>query len=113
VNASGESNVASVTTPSGGGGTFTFAPSDDAYVDQVASTTNFYDSNRHVAALGLGLEFPHTGPTPLGSVAINVHGDVQFLERRVILKEDPADPVGDAILGGHVFNIGATLATTF
>jgi chitodextrinase len=41
VNVSGESNVAPVTTPSGGGATFTFAPSDDAYVDQVQSTTNF------------------------------------------------------------------------
>ncbi len=41
VNDSGESNVASLTTPSGGSTTFTFAPSDDAYVDQVASTTNF------------------------------------------------------------------------
>jgi long-chain fatty acid transport protein len=81
--------------------------------DQVASATNFYDANRHVAALGFGVEFPHTGPTALSSFAISVHSDVQFLERRVILKDDPADPVGDAVLGGHVFNIGATLATTF
>ena len=49
-NVSGESNVASVTTPSGGGGgtTFTFAPSDDAYVDQVQSTTNFGGGTRIV-----------------------------------------------------------------
>ena len=47
-NQSAESNSAIVTTPSGGGATFTFAPTDDAYVDQVASTTNFGAATRIV-----------------------------------------------------------------
>ena len=81
--------------------------------DQTASATNFYDCNRHVVSTGLGLEFPHAGPTANSSVQLNVHGDVQFLEQRVILKDDPADAVGDAILDGQVFNFGATIATTF
>ncbi len=81
--------------------------------DQTRSNTNFLDSNRHVVAAGLGLEFPHAGPTAHSSVSVNVHGDVQFLERRVILKDDPTDAVGDYVLGGHVINLGATLATTF
>ena len=41
--------MASVTTPSGGGATFTFAPTDDAMVDQVRSTTNFGSDARIVA----------------------------------------------------------------
>ena len=39
-NLSPVSNSATVTTPSGGG-TFTFTPTDDAYVDQAAASTNF------------------------------------------------------------------------
>lgn len=81
--------------------------------DQSGSNTNFLDSNRHVVAAGFGFELPHTGPTPNSSVSFNIHGDVQFLEQRVILKQDPADLIGDYVLGGHVINIGATLATTF
>jgi chitodextrinase len=49
-NVSVASNSASVTTPSGGGGAiFTYSPTDDAYVDQVASTTNFGSDPRIVS----------------------------------------------------------------
>ena len=47
-NVSDPSNSKTVTTPSGGGATFAFAPTDDAYVDQVASTTNFGAATRIV-----------------------------------------------------------------
>jgi chitodextrinase len=50
-NTSGPSNSAQVTTPAGGGGgaTFTFAPSDDSYVDQAAASSNFGTATRVVA----------------------------------------------------------------
>jgi long-chain fatty acid transport protein len=81
--------------------------------DQTGPNTNFLDCDRHVVATGVGVEFPHTGPTPRSSVSVNVHGDLQLLAQRVVLKSDPADPIGDYAIGGHVFNLGATLATTF
>ena len=46
-NLSPASNSATVTTPSGGS-TFTFTPTDDAYVDQVSSSTNFGAATRIV-----------------------------------------------------------------
>ena len=46
-NLSPVSNPATVTTPSGGS-TFTFTPTDDAYVDQVAASTNFGAGSRIV-----------------------------------------------------------------
>jgi chitodextrinase len=46
-NLSPASNSATVTTPSGGS-TFTFTPTDDAYVDQVSASTNFGAATRIV-----------------------------------------------------------------
>ncbi len=48
-NTSPASNTATVTTPSGGGSTFTFTASDDSYLDQVSSSTNFGSDSRLVA----------------------------------------------------------------
>ena len=42
------SDPATVTTPSGGSSTFTFTPTDDAYVDQVSASTNFGAATRIV-----------------------------------------------------------------
>ena len=48
-NVSAASNSASVTTPSAGGTTtFTYSPTDDAFVDQAAATTNFGNDPRIV-----------------------------------------------------------------
>lgn len=46
-NMSPDSNSATVTTPAGGG-TFTFTPTDDAYVDQASTTANFGSATRVV-----------------------------------------------------------------
>jgi long-chain fatty acid transport protein len=86
---------------------------DASPVPDQTGGTNFYDSNRHVVSLGLGYLLRGLRPVLAGGISIDVHGEVQVLERRVIEKADPADPVGDAILTGTVWNVGATLGVRF
>lgn len=85
---------------------------DASPVPNQGGPTNFLDSNRHVVSAGVGFTF-RGGPTRESSISLDLHGDVQILEHRVMIKDDPADPIGDYALDGHVINLGATLATTF
>jgi long-chain fatty acid transport protein len=86
---------------------------DPSPVPDQTGATNFMDANRHVLSAGAGLTVRGLRPVLGGALVFDVHADLQLLERRVVLKENPADPVGDYVLGGQVFNLGATLATTF
>ena len=48
-----------------------------------------------------------------GDDGVAVAIDLQVLERRVMAKDDPADPVGDYAIGGTVASFGATLGVAF
>lgn len=75
--------------------------------------TNFMDTDRHGVSLGFGARFGGLGPTLPGGLALDVHGDAQFLVPRSVRKDDPLDPIGDYVLTGQVFSFGATLGMRF
>ena len=82
--------------------------------DQTSSAMNFLDSNRHVVSAGLGATRGfHDSDGSERSVTVSVHGEVQLLDRRTILKSDPADPIGDQTIEGHVLHLGVTVASSF
>lgn len=86
---------------------------DPSPVPEQLGGTNFMDANRHVVSAGAGLSLRGLRPTLGGGLTIDLHADLAILERRVMHKENPADMVGDYVLGGHVLNIGATLGVEF
>jgi long-chain fatty acid transport protein len=75
--------------------------------------TNFLDSNRHAVAIGAGVVVRGLRPVLGGGLVFDVHGEGQFLESRAMHKDDPADPVGDYVIGGQVWSAGATMGVLF
>lgn len=75
--------------------------------------TNFMDANRHVFSAGAGFVFRGFRPVIAEGLSLDVHADLQWLERRVVIKDSPVDPVGDYVLGGHVFTAGTTASVLF
>lgn len=69
--------------------------------------TNFVDADRHTGSFGVGFE------VPLIHLALDLHGAISVLPERVVLKESPADLVGDYRAEGEMINLGATLRGTF
>ena len=86
---------------------------DPSPVPDQTGITNFLDSNRHVISAGGGFTIREDPGAILARISLDLHGDVQLLEPRVIIKDNPVDPVGDMRIGGHVVNIGVTLASSF
>ncbi len=80
--------------------------------DQVAQT-NFLDASRHAVSIGAGIIVRGLRPALGGGLTFDVHGEGQFLESRSVHKTDPADPVGDYVIGGQVWSAGATLGVLF
>jgi long-chain fatty acid transport protein len=86
---------------------------DPTPVPDQRGATNFMDANRHVVSLGAGFVLRGLRPTLAGGLSFDVHAETQFLERRAVLKDDPADPVGDYVIGGYVLDVGASVTVLF
>ena len=75
---------------------------------------NFADSDTHVLSIGVGAVLHELVTVVNGPVEVDVHGQLFLLERREVLKVEPAaDGFGDLVLEGNVINVGATLTVHF
>ena len=86
---------------------------DPTPVPDQAGITNFVDASRHVVSLGIGLTLRHLGAVFPGSVSVDVHAAMQFLETRSVVKADPNDAIGDFTASGTVLNVGTTIGVGF
>lgn len=86
---------------------------DPSPVPEQTGATNFYDAHRHVVSAGAGFYLRGLQPTLRGGLRFDVYADLQAVQPRAVRKSDPLDPVGDALLGGYVFGLGATVGVQF
>ncbi|MFO0759605.1 MAG: outer membrane protein transport protein [Byssovorax sp.] len=75
--------------------------------------TNFVDADRHTLSAGTGLVLNAPSTILPGSLALDVHGQLSILPERVILKDSPADFIGDYRASGTMLGAGATLTAVF
>ena len=75
--------------------------------------TNFVDADRHTVSLGAGLTLNAPGSVLLGSLTLDVHGQLSVLPERVTHKDNPADFTGSFRAGGTMLGTGATLTAVF
>ena len=75
--------------------------------------TNLIDSDRHTFTVGLGLVLNAPGEILPGAVHLDAHGMFSYLPERVVLKDNPADFVGDYSANGTIFGGGGTLKVVF
>jgi len=75
--------------------------------------TNYVDRDRHTAALGFGLRVDKPVAILSGDVRFDVHAQLSVLPDALTAKVDPADPVGDYVAGGLIWNLGATMLVGF
>ncbi len=78
-----------------------------------SGSVSYIDRDRHTASLGLGLRLMHPGEVLPGDVRLDMHAQLSILPEETTLKASPADLVGDYRAGGTLWNLGATLSTTF
>jgi long-chain fatty acid transport protein len=75
--------------------------------------TNYIDSSRHGASLGLGFafhDFSAVFPRPL---LFDVAAQFIGLREREYVKDDPADPIGDIVSRGHIWGFSSTIGFLF
>jgi long-subunit fatty acid transport protein len=75
--------------------------------------TNFVDADRHTVSLGTGLTLNAPGSVLMGSLALDVHGELSVLPERTTYKDNPADFVGDYRASGTMLGLGTTLTAVF
>lgn len=75
--------------------------------------TNLVDADRHTVTLGFGLTLNAPGEVLPGSLHLDVHGLFSIFPERSMLKDNPADFVGDYRASGHIFGGGGTLRAVF
>jgi long-chain fatty acid transport protein len=69
--------------------------------------TNFIDADRHTASVGVGVEIP------VAHVSVDAHAAVSIFPERTMLKQSPANLVGDYHADGQQVNVGGTLSGVF
>ncbi len=75
--------------------------------------TNFVDTDRHTVSLGTGLTLNAPGSVLMGSLTLDVHGELSVLPERLTYKDNPADFVGDYRACGTMVGLGTTLTAVF
>lgn len=75
--------------------------------------TSFIDANRHTASLGTGVTLNAPGSVLMGSVTLDVHGQLSVLPERLTYKDNPADFTGDYRSSGTMLGLGTTLTAVF
>jgi len=76
-------------------------------------TTNYVDRDRHTGALGVGLRIDKPTAILPGDLRFDLHAQLSVLPDALTTKIDPADPVGDYVAGGLIWNLGATMQVGF
>jgi long-chain fatty acid transport protein len=75
--------------------------------------TNLIDADRHSWTLGLGVALHRPVDEIPGSLSLDLHGMVSWLPERVVLKDSPADFVGDYTAEGIMFGGGGSMTLGF
>jgi long-chain fatty acid transport protein len=75
--------------------------------------TSFIDADRHTVSWGAGLTVNAPGSVLLGSLSLDLHGQLSILPERITHKDNPADFVGDYRASGWMLGIGSTLTAVF
>ena len=75
--------------------------------------TNFVDADKHGVAGGVGVEIRDATAVLPGPVIFDFAVQSVFLEERIYLKTDPADPVGDYDAGGSTLGGAVTCKLLF
>jgi len=75
--------------------------------------TNFVDTNKHTASLGLGLELRElTEVLPL-PFEIDLYGAYTGLQTKTVKRSSPVDRIGDYRAGGRIWQVGASTRWRF
>jgi hypothetical protein len=74
---------------------------------------NLVDTDRHTVTLGFGLTLNAPAEEMPGSLHLDAHGLFSIFPERSMLKDNPADFVGDYRASGHIFGGGGTLRAVF
>jgi len=86
---------------------------EDSPVPEQTGVTNLVDADRHTVTAGLGLSLNAPGEVFPGSLHLDLHAAFSALPERAMLKDNPADFVGDYRASGHMAAFGSTLRGVF
>lgn len=75
--------------------------------------TNFVDTDRHTVSVGLGLRLLRPLAEIPGDLRLDGHLAYSMLPERVVLKDNPADFIGDYRASGKILALGTTLSVGF
>jgi len=75
--------------------------------------TSFIDADRHTVSVGTGLTLNAPGSVLMGSLTLDVHGQLSVLPERLTFKDNPASFVGDYRASGTMLGLGTTLTAVF
>ena len=75
--------------------------------------SNLIDSDRHTLTVGVGVTLNRPIEELPGAIHFDFHGAFTLLPERVMLKQNPADFMGDYRASGSVFGGGGTLKVVF
>ncbi|MCC6522769.1 MAG: outer membrane protein transport protein [Polyangiaceae bacterium] len=82
-------------------------------VPDQSGETNLIDADRHTVTLGTGVSWNAPCDEIAGGLELDVHGAFSVLPERVVLKDNPADFVGDYRASGDIFSFGTTFGLGF
>ncbi|RLB57646.1 MAG: hypothetical protein DRI90_17760, partial [Deltaproteobacteria bacterium] len=80
--------------------------------DQVG-ISNLIDSDRHTLTVGAGITLNRLIEELPGAIHLDFHGAFTLLPARTVLKDNPADFMGDYSASGSVFGGGGSLKVVF
>jgi len=75
--------------------------------------TNFIDNDRHTWTIGTGVTLNRPFDEIPGSLRLDAHASFSYLPERTIVKDSPADFIGDYVADGTMFGVGGTLTVSF
>jgi long-subunit fatty acid transport protein len=86
---------------------------DPSPVPEQKGVTNFIDADRHTLALGAGVSFNRPFEALPGWLRLDVHAIFSRLPARTMVKDNPADFVGDYSASGAIYGLGTTAEVAF
>ncbi|MBM4359490.1 MAG: hypothetical protein FJ096_15405 [Deltaproteobacteria bacterium] len=75
--------------------------------------TTLIDTDRHTVAVGVGLALRRPFDVLPGTLRLDLHGSLGVLQRLTVVKDSPADFVGDFVADGRIVGLGATTEVEF
>lgn len=98
----------SVDLPLRGGYSYELSP-----VPEQSELTNYVDTDRHIFTAGVGVVWKQPGEILPGNLRIDGNIGYSLLPRRITLKENAADFVGDYNANGEILLLGITTSLGF